>query len=168
MHVLIGFGDELSDHALDHVGGPNFARVLPGHDDDHFLLLLLGLPADGDFGDVVAADGSADRLDAELEGFEGVVLSNELGLLEEGDHLGVAVGEGHANEDVVILVFEDKVEGESVEFGVGQLLYINWGLLVDNVFGRSTPPFSFGPGVMQREDGGFAAVLEEGVLFFLE
>ena len=166
--MLVRRGDQFLDHTFHHIGRPDFAWVLPSQDDDHFLLLLFGFPGDGDFRDIVAADRSADRFDAELQSFQRVLLCKELGLLEKANHLAIAIGQRHAYEDIIIFVIKSKVEREAIEFGVGQLLYINWGLLIDYVFRPPAPPLTLGLGLMQRKDSRLAPVLEEGVFLFLE
>ena len=140
--MLVRRGDQFLDHTFHHIGRPDFAWVLPSQDDDHFLLLLFGFPGDGDFRDIVAADRSADRFDAELQSFQRVLLCKELGLLEEANHLAIAIGQRHAYQDIIIFVIKSKVEREAIEFGVGQLLYINWGLLINYILCLLGPTFA--------------------------
>lgn len=65
-------------------------------------------------------------------------------------------------------MFESEIEGKAIELSVGRLLYINWGLLVVNIFGPPVPALPPRPGLMQGKHGRFAAVLEKRVFLFLE
>ena len=141
--------------------------MLPSQDDDHFLLLLFGFPGDGDFRDIVAADRSADRFDAELQSFQRVLLCKELGLLEEANHLAIAIGQRHAYEDIIIFVIKSKVEREAIEFGVGQLLYINWGLLIDYVFRPPAHPSPLVLASCNEKTAGLHPYLKKECFFFL-
>lgn len=143
--------------------------MLPSHHNNHLLLLpiLLRLPRDGHLGHIVPADSETDRLDREFEGVERVLMGEVLGFLEEGDHLGVAVGQGHCDEDEVVLVIECEIEGQAVELAVGRLLYINRRLLIEHIPGPPAPPLAL-PALVQGEHGRLAPVLKKGMLLFLE
>lgn len=73
-------------------------------------------------------------------------MGNKLGFFEETNHFTIAIRQGHSYENIVIFVIESKIERQAIEFCVGQLLYINWGLLIDNVPCPPTPAFALGFG----------------------
>ena len=144
--VFIWFRNQFSNHALNHIRWPDFTWMLPRHNNDHFLLLFFRFPTNCHFRNIIPTQRSAYRFNAKLQSIERVLLGNKFGFFEETNHFTIAIRQGHSYENIVIFVIESKIERQAIEFCVGQLLYINWGLLIDNVPCPPTPAFALGPG----------------------